>query len=509
MTRRRNSRNRPQRRAPNTSLREGVYDAALDGSGIDDDEFMYRSLTSGGRGNNLPQYKHEKMLSIARYIGRTNPVGSRILTIHSDFVLGEGVSYSCQNDTVKDTIDTHWRNPDNDWERNNAPRFRRFIRDGCYLMPLFPNTVDGNMTIGSVPADWIERVDTDPENWERVTTVTMKRRTGETDGKVYTIVNRRADASELAGVTNPALYWTFGNDDGHRGISLLYAIADFIDLLDQMMFSEVERWMLIKAFMWDVTIEGTPEDIAKYKKQPEYAQPPRPGSVLLHNPQVTWEPKTPSLDTADAVEGMRFLRNHVFGALGIPEMWYAEGGDVNRAVGTVMAEVPRKRLTALQDEWRFIMHDVVQCQLDYAVLYGSLSADVAVQDSEGKNTAETMPAREAFDLRMPDLSGDDVAKLMPAIQQLTATLILAEGEHYVTKATARTAFLTFFGQIGVDINIDEEAARAETEVQDAQAQAEQIAHTAQPPTPLAVLAPRGQRAGDVQPVPPQLQQAGG
>ena len=121
---------------------------------------------------------------------------------------------------------------------------------------------------------------------------------------------------------------------------------------------------------------------------------------------------------------------------------------------------------------------------------------VAVQDSHGDDTGETMPARDAFDVRMPDLSGDDVAKLMPAIQQLTATLTLAEGEHYVTKATARNAFLTFLGQIGVDINIEEEAARAEQEAADAQAAQAQLAQTMQPPTQLMAMPPRGQRPGD-------------
>lgn len=490
-SRNRRRRNSQPRRAPNTALAEGVYDAVLDGSTIDPDDYAYRPLTAGPRGNNLPSYQHGKMLSVARYLGRTNAVGARLLTVTSDFVYGEGAGYSTQNELVKDVLDAHWRDPINDWDRHGPSRLRRYFRDGCMLMPLFPTQGTGHMTVGTVPADWIDHVDTDPENWENVTSVTLKKRAVDAvAGKTYTIVNRRMSAAELAGVSNPALYWSSGNDDGQRGISLLYPIADYLDLLDQLLFSEVERALLLKAFVWDVTLDGMePNQIAAWvKNNPSMASGPKPGSVFAHNQQISLNAITPSLGTGELADFIRFLRNHVLGYLGMPEHWYSEGGDVNRSVGTVMAEVPRKRFTALQDEWRFILQDVCQAQIDYATLYGGLASEVAVQDSQGVDTSETVEARDAFTIQMADLSGDDVAKLMPAIQQLTATLSLAEGEVYISKQTARVAFLTFLGQIGVDINIEEEAQRAEQEAQDRKDEQAQLLHAQQPPVALAAYA---------------------
>jgi hypothetical protein len=434
----------------------------MQGTGIDADEHLYRKLT-GARGDNLPSYQHEKMLSIVRYLYRTNPVAQRFVTIMCDFILGEGVSLSFQNDQVRDVVMRHWKDQYNDWGRNAADLLTTYLVAGELLMPLFPNPVDGHLRVGCVLPDHIADVRTDIENWRVVGQVALKNRPGE-EPRVYDVVNIREGKGRLKEVERPALFWKRQNPLGSRGISILYTVADFLDLLDQMVYNEVERALLLKAFIWVVTVkDATIKELQDLAQLPQYANPPKPGAVIMQNEKISWDAKTPELDSYDAATLMRFLRNHVLGAGGIPEHWWSEGGDVNRAVGTVMAEPTRKRLTNLQDEWRCILGDVIHCQIDYAVIHGMLPELVPIQDAEGNDTAELIEAGNAFSIGMPDLSPADTHETVTSLQTLVQTLMIAVEEGYISEATSRRIFLMMATQLGMDFNVEEEAARAAAE----------------------------------------------
>lgn len=479
---------RPSRRAaarrPNTALREGVYDSAA----IDPDEHLYRSLTGGPRGDHLPPYQRSRANRIAHHLFRTNPVANRFMTLLTDFVLGESVTVSSDNAAVREVVDRHWNDTYNDWDRAMPDLFQSYMLYGELLLPLFFSPVDGHLRVGMAQPERIDTVDTDPENWRIVTSVQLTAQGADLDGPRYTIVNRRSRPDELLAATRPALFWTRGDPLSTRGLSVLYPMADFIDLLDQLLFSEVERWLLLKAFVWDVTVTGDERAVGEVARINR--TPPPPGSVNVHNDKIAWEAKSPALDSADSVTGIRFLRNHVLGAGGIPEMWYAEGGDVNRAVGAVMAEVPRKRLTALQNEWRHIMQDIMQAQIDAAVATGMIPARVPREDSEGNPTDDLIDARAAVHVHLPDLSGDDSQQVATTLQALTSTLVLAENQSYVTKDTARQTFLSLLTQFGVDFDPEQEARRIEEELAAAakQQQPPPPPYAAAPPATLTALA---------------------
>lgn len=438
----------------------------LGGGYADADEGLYRPLTQRS-GDNLPEYTQEKMLFVARYLSRVNPVGTRILTLLSDFVLGEGVDPAVSSTPVRAVVMRHWTDRTNNWNVEMPRRFRRYLKTGEYLMPLFVNPVDGHMRIGSMPSERIKAVHTDPDNWEHVVEVEMKPRLGESAGARYTVVNGMG-AEELGNLpkdAKPALWWTHGNDDGQRGISILYAIADYLDAQDQFMFSEVERWLLMKAFVWDVTVKGADQaQIDEMVRSPAY-QTPAPGQVIVHNDQQEWQAKSPRLDTNDAANGIRLVRNHALGAIGIPEHWYAEGGDVNRATAAEMAESPRKRLTALQNDWRYVVMDTLWTQTQYAILAGVLPAELQAEDEKGRLQDDPKPAGDLIELNMPDVAPDDQQVMANVLVTLATALTQAEDSQYVSPQTAQRAFLLVLKQMGVDFDADAEIERIQLAAQ--------------------------------------------
>lgn len=484
-------RNQPARRiTQRRQIHEATaYDAVLNGAAIDSDDYLYRPLT-GSRGDNLPTFDQERMQAVAKHLFRANPAGSRYISLLTDFVLSEGATPTFRNSAVEAVVMAHWRDPYNDWERSQHDYFQHYLIFGELLVPLFPNSGNGHLRCGLQLVENIRSVGTDPDNWRIVESVRMKSRTGADDGITYSVVNTREGRDALQDATNPALFWTRGNPFGERGMSILYAIADLLDIMDQFIFSEFERALLLKAFVWDVTFTGMDQQQIDAAMKSEAFGPPKPGSVRGHNDKVSWQAVGPSLDTYDSWGGITKLRNHTGGALGLPEHWYAEGGDVNRATAAEMSAAPLKRLTMLQREWRQIMTDICQAQVDYAVLAGVLPEMVAVE-RDGQPTVEMIPARDAVGVVLPDLSPDDTQTAVTTLDTLGRALGLGQEHGYITEETAGRIWLTLAGTLGVDIDIpaESESARMERDERKAESQ-EQFERRmdANPPTQLQAIA---------------------
>lgn len=493
MSRRRKPQSRRITQRPKVT--ESALDAVLGGGMIDADDYLYRPLT-GERGSNLPAFQHERMQAIAKHLFRSNPVGSRYISLCTDFVLGEGALPEFKNADVEAVVMRHWRDPYNDWARSQADYFQHYLVFGELLVPLFPNAGDGHLRCGLQMVENIKHVETDPDNWRIVEGVRMKSATGGEEGRRYTVVNTRESREALDGASDPALFWTRGNPFGERGMSVLYAIADLLDIMDQFVYSEIERAFLLKAFVWDVTFTGMDQAQVDAEMRKEAFAPPKPGSVRGHNDKVAWQAINPRLDTYDSWNGIKALRNHTGGSMGLPEHWYAEGGDVNRATAAEMDAPTLKRLTMVQREWREIMTDIVQAQVDYAVLKGKLPDMVPVQDENGDNTDEEIPARDAVAITLPELSGDDSSETVTTLDTLGRALALAEDQGYITSATAAKLWLTLAGTLGVEIDTPAEIEAAAKEHAERQAeQQEQFERRmdAQPPTTLRALPARGER----------------
>lgn len=433
-------------------LREAILPPS--GGGIDSDEHLFRSLTSRVGAGDLAPYQHDKMLEVALYLDRKNPVASRMLDLLTDFVFGEGISFKAHNAQVHEVLERHWGDPLNRWDLRGPRLFRALLRDGEVLLTSGVNPVDGMVRWGRIPAQQIKTVEVDPLNWEITRRVILyPERAGDPDRAIEAI-NQSLETGRLEGM---ALYWKL-NDDGKRGISLLYALADLLDLLEQGIFNDAEREMLMKSFLFDVTVrQADANEIARLVREDPQFQPPRPGSVRVHNENVEWQVHSPDLRGYESVNGHKFRLNLILGSVGIPEHWYGMGGDVNRAVGTVMDEPTIKMLTRLQNLWRELMTDALRFVLDQAVLAGTLPASVPREDQDGQATGDVIDPRDAFEVVTPDMSTTDIQQTSAALAQVALALTSMTQSHWVSSETAQQAVWLMLSQLGVEIDAEREA----------------------------------------------------
>lgn len=432
-------------------LREAV--AAPAGTLVDEDDALYRRLT-GRDVDDLPAWQHDRMLAVALHLDRTNMLAKRILWLITDFVVAEGAGFHAWNDQVTAWLRRHWDDEDNNWDERSRRLLRNLLRDGEILFPAGVNPANGFVRWGSIPARQIKEVVPHPDNWERTEQVVLyPRRPGEPD-RVLEVIRRPLGGDRLMG---QALYARI-NDDGLRGISELYASADFLDALDQLVFSDVERQQLLKAFIWDVTVDTTDKDELKRMAADPMFQPPRPGSVRVHTPNITWQAVAPDMRAHESVASLRFLRNFIAGGHGIPEHWLGEGGDVNRAVGAVMDQPSIKTFTRLQRVWKSIMTQALRFVIDQAVIHGSLPPLVERQTQDGRGTGEFIDPRDAFAVVVPDMDTTDQAQLAQAFNQMMMALVTVEGR-YISQETASQVAAMFLQQFGIEVDPQQEAER--------------------------------------------------
>lgn len=432
----------------------GVVEAY--GTVVDADDSLYRPLTSRSV-SDLPEYKHDKMLDVSLHMDRTNPIARRLLSLITDFVFAEGVQIKTRNSMVEAVLTEHWEDPVNEWDERGPRLFRQLLRDGELVMMAGVNDFDGRVRWGTIPGRVIKGVSSDPLNWEVIRQVVLRPETPGGEDRLIDHINE-TNAGRLGG---ECLFLKL-NDDGIRGISMLYPLADYLDMMEQFAWSELERAKFLRAFVWDITVTGKSEAeiAALIQSGNPLFQAPRPGTANVHNELIELKPMTPDLRAWDATTLMSFFLNtFVLGSVGIPEHWYGSGGDVNRAVGTVMDKPTIKMMTRHQRMWRAHMMTALRFVVDQAVESGRLPAMVPVENADGEHTGEMVEARMAFDVSMPDMDSADMQDIGATVNQVVQSLVVAEQHEYISQETARDVFISVIRQLGQDIDPDAEADR--------------------------------------------------
>jgi DNA-binding HxlR family transcriptional regulator len=221
-----------------------------------------------------------------------------------------------------------------------------------------------------------------------------------------------------------------------RGRSDILASADYLDIYSEFVFSRAERSLFSNIFMWDVKCEGMDQtDIDKFAKD---HPPPKPGAGRFHNEKVTWTAVAPDLKAHDASYDARLLKGFNLGAVGYPEHFFGEAGDVNRATATEMNEPVMKMLTSRQRTVKGMLTKLC----DFALDKGRASQIIR----------PAVPSPKDYQLYFPELSSKDMQKSGLTMQYLAQSLSIAEQAGWVTKEGASRLYAQVASTFGPDIN---------------------------------------------------------
>ena len=425
----------------------------------------YRGLHATLSPRDLMPPMHARMQQVAYYLYLVNPLAHRIVEHMKNYVVGDGVEIRADDPAAQRVLDAFWHDAINRMDVMVPEVVKELCIFGeqCWLAAV--NPVNGRVRLGYLDPAEIEAIEWGEIELEIGGDRNRNSNSGSTAISVPVAVWRRPAAGErnsrrfrIARLDEDPDSPTFGRLVGEcfyfainkarsasRGVSDLFAIGDYLDGYDKMLFGLIDRVGFANAFIWDVLLKGsTEEQIQDWLKD---QRPPRPGSVRAHNEQVEWKAVSPEFRAQDFNEAARTIKNMNLAGAGFPEHWFAEGGNANRATAVEMGEPTLKTLLERQGCVAFMLRQLLEFVLDQAVAAGTL--------------AESADRR--FTVQMPEMSVRDLAKAAQALAQVGTTVIELRRAQLIDAETAQKLVASAAIQLNVEMDLHTLRERLEQE----------------------------------------------
>ena len=407
----------------------------------------WRRLT-GAPTRELPMMDQGRAIEVAYWLWKTNPMAKWIVEVITAFACTKGTPYTCKNEDVKRVFDAFWFDAVNRMDLS----WEGFVRElGIYgeqLWPVFVAEQTGRVRIGYVDPAHIETVHTDPENVRIKIGVKVRGVNGGRPRALKTVLDAEAEEflspagkAERAAFTDGICFYFTVNalTNELRGTSDLFTVADHLDNYEQIMWDSSEKHARFNAFFYDVTVNGADE--TKLRDERDKYQPPKTGEAFIHNEQVTAQAVNPDMKSDDSAAAARMQRNHILGAVGLPEHWYGGGGDVNRATAQEMDAPARKMIQGRQEKTK----NMLEVMFDYVI-------GQAINSGYLRGNEEDL---YAYEVQTPEISDKDVTKLSTMLSQVAVSLVAAENQGWISKEEAAKAYSYFLGFVGYEYTPEE------------------------------------------------------
>lgn len=389
------------------------------------------------------------------HLYRSNPLANRIIRVYTSYCAGEGFRPWAANPDVQATIDEAWTAWRNQLHRNHRGYARDWLLFGEAAHPLRYDEA-GHTTVGFADPNTIDRVDRHPENNMVLTTLWVKP-AGGSDPEPLSIVrpSLSLDRDGFGLLDGDALYWPYERIGAStRGFPLLLPTLDWIDGTDQNLWELLERQKAMRAFYWDVEVDGDATTVRDAQTLFGTA-PPRSGSVRFHTANMRVQAISPQIAGGEDVRAATFLLRHVATGAGLAPHWLSEPEDANRSTAQQMDKPVLRSLTDVQAEWRLNMIDLLTFIVHRKVAAGRLPAVLPEHAADGRPLTDgdgqpTMrPAAELVRLDVPEIDSDDVQQSTAALGNLVNALVAAVAADLVNPEAARAAIRGMLPALGV------------------------------------------------------------
>ncbi|MHB0877699.1 MAG: hypothetical protein ACYC5O_16810 [Anaerolineae bacterium] len=349
----------------------------------------------GLRTEDRPWYEARSNLQDALDAWRTNPLARRIVSLTTDYVVGEGIRLRCGDEKVQAFLDRFWHHPQNRMDMRLHWLCDELTRSGELFLLLSRNPADGMSYVRAIPALHITQVHTDEgdaerELWYRDDLATVVR--DETAGRDETVVSPGPmPAGQLGGRMWPSplvaavadqvvLHYAINRPVGcTRGEGDLAPILPWLRRYREWLEDRVRVNRYRNAFLWKVTVQGA-SDSELRRRRAELTRPPPPGSVIVTNEGEKWEAVNPQVQAQEAESDGKALRLIIAAGAGVPLHFLAEGESATRATAAEMGDPTFRHYRQRQMFFCHMLEDLAETVLQRAALVGKgpLSGEATV-----------------------------------------------------------------------------------------------------------------------------------
>jgi len=446
---------------------------------IDNDDYLYRrSNSKGTKGLNPITRDRQDALIYKMFL--TNGMVKRILEIILDFVFGDGFTYKFSVNTellgidketeegkkrVEEIIKECKTIADEFWKKNKMDfRFEKHYQDlrlyGRLLETVFVNPVNGAVRLGYIDVTNIDKVICNPENIEEIQHIQMKGQAGN-GPKRYKVIQENYDINNerFSLLDGECFFHSINNVSNQpEGVSDFLSSADYLDVMDNVMFKTLDLLDAQTTYIEDVTIQGGEKEVKDYEK----ADRKHVGHLAkrYHNEKVTHEYLAPDIKAAETTDLIRMVKNFALGTQGLPEHWFADGGNTNLATATEqtlptlrkMRKIQKFAVDMLIQLLTFCLHQAFEKRQGFTLTLEELNAVV-------------------IDVNRPELEPRQFDKIGKGLTEVFSAIAVAVTNKWISNETAGYVTRAIFDMVGHEIDDDTEMQKIEAEKSEAEAEA--------------------------------------
>ena len=376
---------------------------------------------------------HEKQTELrdALQAWRENPLAFRIVSLTTDYVVGSGIRILSGVPWVQEFIEKLWAHRRTRLDLRVHRWCDELTRSGELFLVLSTNPADGLSYIREVPASRIDRVESDPDDYERELRYHEMLSGGDVEGRWWV----QAEAPGSESLPQVMVHYAINRPVGCvRGQGDLSPIMDWLGHYKNWVEDRVRANKYKNAFLWQVTLRNATRDQIAAKRS-QYARPPNPGSILITDENEEWRTVQPELQGWDAANDGKAIRLMVAAGAGVPLHFLSEGESATRATAAEMGNPTLRHYYHRQLFFCEMLKDLVRVCVARARAVG-----------RGRGWSDLKLRAE-----VQDLTKDDNSKLADAAKTIVEALALMKDKGWVDDETAMRIAYRFAGEL-VDVS---------------------------------------------------------
>jgi hypothetical protein len=373
---------------------------AMSNTRVDDSPGWNQLLPGGSGGHDRTAAEVQQLYEEALGAWRLHPFAKRYIEATTDYIVGDSILITSENETLQRFIAEFWNHPKNRLDLRVESMCEELTRAGDLFVLLFRNNETGMSYIRFVTKDEIVRIDTLPNDWETEIRYHQQRGLGETRKWLAPV---QATDKTRAVMLHYAINRPIGALLGESDIA---SIIPWLQHYSQMLKDRVRMHWAAKIILWFVTVPAQKVESTRQK----YRAAPESGSVIVKDENEHWEMQTPVLHGADSAHDLKAVRGMIDAGSGFPAHYRGEAGDANLATATAMQAPTERKLQRKQKYFGFVLQDI---------LYQAYLRGVKVGKWPELPTGDY---RKLFNLDIPDISREDNRNLAAAALQLSQAM---------------------------------------------------------------------------------------
>ncbi|MEW6505667.1 MAG: hypothetical protein AB1457_17045 [Chloroflexota bacterium] len=290
-----------------------------------DNTFTLGAHAAAAPPHERPFAERREALQQALEAWRVNPLARRIVELTTQYVVGGGISFSCDHPATSRFLHALWNHPLNQLSLRLPEWCDELTRSGN-LFILISTDPAGMSYFRAVPATQIDEICTRPNDVDQP----LEYRPAPTvDGREpggWPAYQPLEDAPDASG-SFPAVMRHYAIN---RPVGCVWGESDLLPLLRWL--SRYANWLEDRArlnryrtaFLYVVRSRFASEGERLARQQRMNAQPPAPGSILVTDENETWEVIQPRLEADDANTDGLALKKMIAAGAGLPLHFLAE-----------------------------------------------------------------------------------------------------------------------------------------------------------------------------------------